>query len=210
MNWFMSIVRIAGVSFPVASSLVQLQAELDAHAFAERLKRLEDPISYLHSDVRGLSERLYAKVKDRNSSRIELEDADHERYDRALAILDSQHLITLIRALGVKHPRGLRITDPSYLLYMCALFDESGAMDDVYKAVDTCKRGQRLDGRTLAKKHRVPLPVVEAVFEVYEQKGYGLRSREVNSAVYPPAPSKQGDGPQNRTQDFPSLFSCAV
>ncbi|MHC9510273.1 hypothetical protein [Kangiella sp. M94] len=30
MDWFFKLIRIAGVNFPVAASLVQLQAEIDA------------------------------------------------------------------------------------------------------------------------------------------------------------------------------------
>ena len=51
MNWFFKFVRIAGASFPVASSLVQLQSELDSDELNRRIQKLEDPISNLHEDV---------------------------------------------------------------------------------------------------------------------------------------------------------------
>ena len=43
MEWFIRLVRIAGASFPGASSLVQFQSELSAIQFENRLKALEDP-----------------------------------------------------------------------------------------------------------------------------------------------------------------------
>jgi len=51
MNWFFSMVRVAGVAFPVSSMLVQLQAEIDSNEFNTRLNRMEDPISHLHENV---------------------------------------------------------------------------------------------------------------------------------------------------------------
>ena len=42
MDWFMKLVRVAGASFPGASSLVQLQSEIDSQAMAKRLEELSD------------------------------------------------------------------------------------------------------------------------------------------------------------------------
>ena len=59
MEWFIKIVRVAGVNFPGAASLVQLQAELDSTAMASRLEKLEDPISYLHEDIPDVAKEIY-------------------------------------------------------------------------------------------------------------------------------------------------------
>ena len=40
MEWFVKLVRIAGVNFPVAASFVQLQAEIDSDKIEERLESL--------------------------------------------------------------------------------------------------------------------------------------------------------------------------
>ncbi len=41
IEWFFKIIRIAGVNFPVAASLVQLQAEIDSDAMEERLNNYQ-------------------------------------------------------------------------------------------------------------------------------------------------------------------------
>lgn len=63
MNWFFSMVRVAGAAFPVSSMLVQLQAEIDSNELNNRLNRLEDPISHLHENVHDISEVMYKKIK---------------------------------------------------------------------------------------------------------------------------------------------------
>ena len=115
MDWFFSIVRVAGVAFPVASSLVQLQAEIDSNALKERVAKLEDPVSYLHEDVPELSRKLYRELKLKNSEKFDFDEEFYKRYSRALAALESQCYIKGSHAIGKKFAAGLRIILPPFL-----------------------------------------------------------------------------------------------
>ncbi|MCD4754699.1 MAG: hypothetical protein K8R75_02700 [Deltaproteobacteria bacterium] len=182
MDWLLSIVRVAGASFPVASSLVQLQAEIDSKALLERVAKLEDPVSRLHDDVPELSRQIYRKLKLENSTKLDFDEEFYKKFGRALAVLESQGYIKGGHALGKNYAAGIRLVDPSYIMYLCAIEEDSEKMESLMKVVDGCKVGQWLDGNRI--QIDLPLPVIKAVFDIYESKGYGLCSQEVGSCKY--------------------------
>jgi len=184
MDWLMSMIRIAGASFPGASSLVQLQAEIDSEALLQRVSKLEDPISFLHELVPEVSKCIYDMIKSTNSNKVEFDDSFYEKYSRPLAVLESQEFIRGSHALGKSFARGFRITDPSFILYLCALAEDNQKMESLIKTVDVCPKGKWLDGKIIQESLGLPLPVIQAVFEIYEAKGYGLCSGEVGSTKY--------------------------
>ena len=65
-DWFAALVRIAGASFPGASSLVQLQAEIDSSSLLNRVQKLEDPISTLHGGVPETARCIYQCLEEQN------------------------------------------------------------------------------------------------------------------------------------------------
>jgi hypothetical protein len=184
MDWLLSIFRIAGASFPVASSFVQLQSEIDSKALRDRVSQLEDPVSHLHDDVPELSQTIYREMKAADSSRLDFSDDFYTKYSRALAVLESKGCIKQQRALGKQCPLGIRLIDPSYIMYMCALEEDGAKMESINKLVDNCPVGEWLDGKTIQKSISLPLPVINAIFQIYEAKNYGLRSKEIGSCKY--------------------------
>ena len=184
MDWLMSIVRIAGASFPGASSLVQLQAEINSKALLERVSKLEDPISFLHELVPEVSKSLYNEIRTTNSSNLTFDDYFYEKYSRPLAALESQGFIKGNHAVGKSFATGLRVTDPSFVMYMCALAEDKQKMEALMKTVDDCPKGKWLDGKQIQESLGLPLPVIQAVFDIYESKGYGQCSKEKGSSKY--------------------------
>lgn len=184
MNWFFSIIRIAGVAFPVASSLVQLQTEIDSAALSNRIKRLEDPISTLHDDVQPVGRLLYSAITKQNSSSLEFEGEFYTRFTRVLAILESQHYIKGYHVVGKRYAHGLEIYDPTFIMYLCELEEDSNKMTLLFTTVDECKIGTSLNGNQVAVDLGLPEPVVKAVFTIYASKGLGLLSKEIGSNLY--------------------------
>jgi len=182
MDWLFSIVRVAGASFPVASSLVQLQAEIDSKTLLQRVTKLEDPISHLHDDVPELSRQIYQELKRKNSTKLYFDDEFNKKFSRALAVLESQGYIKGGHALIKNYVAGIRLVDPSYIMYLCALEEEDEKMESLLRLVDACKVGQWLDGNTI--EIDLPLPVIKAVFDIYESKGFGICSKERGSCKY--------------------------
>ena len=184
MDWLLSIVRIAGASFPVASSLVQLNSEIESKALLQRVEKLEDPISHLHEQIPELSKRIYQEVKKTNSTSIEFVDSFYKEFSRPLAALESQKFIKGGHAIGRPFALGFRVVDPSYIMYMCALTEESQKMEALINKVDSCEVGKWINGVEIHESLGIPLPVVQAVFEIYETKGYGLCSKTIGESKY--------------------------
>ena len=184
MDWFCSLIRIAGASFPVASSLVQLNSEIESGHIRSRLEKLEDPISSLHPDIQIVSKKIYEAIKIKNSSSLDFEEEFYTNHSRPLATLEANGLVAGQHARGKRFACGLVVTDPSYIMYQCALFESEKSMSELFKTVDQCEAGKWLDGGTISSSLNVSLPVVNAVFDIFVNKGYGLKSREIGSSKY--------------------------
>lgn len=185
VDWFFSIVRIAGTAFPLTAWLVQLQAEIDSKTMAERVAKLEDPVSFLHPDVPELSQKIYQELKKKEASEnIEFDRDFYSRYSRALAILESQGYIKGLHSLANLYDGGISVVDPSYIMYLCAVAEDGEKMEALIKRVEECQIGEWLDGYNIQKSIDLPIPVIKAVFQIYESKGYGTLSREVHSCQY--------------------------
>jgi hypothetical protein len=182
MDWFFSILRIAGASFPVASSLVQLQAEFDSKTIRERISKLEDPISNLHPDIPELSRELYRKMKYNNSVSLKFNDSFYKRYSKALASLESIGSLKGLHAIGMKYQEGIYLSDPSFIMYLCTLEEDSSKMEDLIRIVNEYEIGEWLDGNRI--EIDLPQPVIKAVFDIFEAKGFGNCSKEVGTCMY--------------------------
>jgi hypothetical protein len=184
MEWIAALIRAVGSSFPGASSLVQLNSEIESSKVKERLERIEDPISSLHPDVRDVSSKIYQAVKSSNSNALDFDDEFYSSSSRPLAALEAYGAIRGEHALTKRYACGVRITSPTYMLYMAALFESDGNMSKLIHAVDTCEPGKWINGDTLASQLSLPSPLVRSVFEIYRDKGYGLLSGEIGSNRY--------------------------
>ena len=185
MNWFAALVRIAGSTNPLTAPFVQLQAEIDSRATQGRLRRIEDPVSTLHPDIREVSGVIYEAVKRTGRAPVKFDDAFYGRYARSLAILESQGFIRGQHTIGEKHLDGFWLDDPHYVVaYLCALFEDPAKMDRLFQLIDETTPPRWLKGEDIALQLDLPLPVVRAVFQLYESRGLGLLSKELGTANY--------------------------
>ncbi len=184
MDWLLSIVRIAGASFPGASSLVQFHAEIDSKALLQRVSRLEDPISFLHNLVPELSKHIYEAIKSTNSSKVEFNDSLYDKYSRPLSVLESKGFIKISYALDNEVIISFRVIDPSFIMYLCAIVESREKMESLLIEVENCPKGKWLIGNKIQDSLGLPLPVIQAVFDIYKAKGYGLSSKEIGAPKY--------------------------
>lgn len=184
VDWLFTVVRVAGASFPGASSLVQLQSELDSKHLSQRVRQLEDPISFLHEDVPDLARTLYEAVQSQDRGNVKLEPEVVERFRRPLARLEAHGCVACHQGLNDRLPRSVQLTDPSFVMYMCALCEPEKRMNALIRAVDQCEPGQWIDGDELHRETGIPLAAIRACFEIYEASGYGLRSKTLQQTRY--------------------------
>lgn len=184
IDWFCSLIRIAGVNFPVAASFVQLQAEISSNVLLKRVQKLEDPVSFLHEDIPELSKHIYQVLKENESLTQSFDDEIYERYSRALAVLESQGYIEGTHCVGKRFGGGVFLCDASFIMYMCALVEDKSKMEQLFNLVNSCAFGLWLDGKEIKTKIDLPLPVIKAIFEIFESKGFGLCSKENGTAMY--------------------------
>ncbi|MBI5768681.1 MAG: hypothetical protein HZA93_12860 [Verrucomicrobia bacterium] len=185
MNWISTLIKVAGSVSPLTSPLVQLQSEMDSAALQARLVRLEDPLSALQPDIPEASAVIYSIIKKTEDASFKLEDDTYQRFRRALAILESRGHIVCAHRLGHQVPLGIRVSDPGYLLfYLCPRFEDGEKMRLLVKTIDECTPGHWLDGKAVARELGLPVPVVKACFDLYEEKGYGFSSREIGRVSY--------------------------
>jgi len=67
---------------------------------------------------------------------------------------------------------------------LCALEEDKDKMDSLIGVVENCNIGEWLDGNEIRNTIKLPLPVIMAVFNIYEAKGYGVCSKEIGSCKY--------------------------
>ena len=184
MDWFFKLVRIAGVNFPGAASLVQLQAEIDSEAMTKRIEKLSDPISSLHENVQIVAREIYQNLKEKDSNILYFSDDFYSKYSRALAALDSSNLIEKINTAGSRFPIAITLSDASFVMYMCNLEEDPEKMAKITSIVDSCEVGTWLNGTLLSQEIGLPVNVIRAIFSIYEAKGYGLLSKTLGSCQY--------------------------
>lgn len=182
IDWFLALIRIAGVSFPVSSALVQLHAEIDSMKLKKRLAKLEDPISHLHTDIPELSKLFYKKLKEENSTVLEFNDKIYSEFSKALALLDSRKFIKAHHTIGNRFQGDISLNDPTFILYLCLKHEDNHKMQLLYNYMEECEIGDSLNGNKIDTD--LPIPVIKAVFKVYESNGYGICSKEVGSCYY--------------------------
>lgn len=179
-----AMIRIAGACFPGAAIFLQAQAELDNKRLSKRIELLEDPISAIHDDVPVIGRLMYEALLDQGDAHLELPQECYVSYARPLYMLEAKGLIRGNHAIGQPFACGITLSDPTFILYLCVLSEQRGRMDRLYALVNSCGRGQQLDGSAVASELSLPKPVVSSVLAIFESKGLGLLCREVGRVTY--------------------------
>lgn len=184
MGWIAALSRIVGAGMPFGGVAVQISAELESRDVQRRLRQIEDPISALHPDVRAVSELIYERLRGAGLSKIELSDTEQDQYARPLAMLEAEGLLDGTHVIGSHYSVGYWLRNPTFVLYMAALFEDADLMERLVEQIDQLKRGTWLNGIQLAEELALPVRTVQAVLELYARKGLGLMSREIGTVNY--------------------------
>ncbi len=184
MTWMASLARVFGAAVPFGSILVQISAEVESRDIQARLRRLEDPISSLHPDIRELASLIYTSVEDSDESRVQLSQEEYERFRRPLAMLEQNGHIRGSHSLQQRFIAGFWLVEPTFVLYMCALFEDPDIMERLVAYFEATKPNSWMHGKDIAGEFAVPLPVVKALFQLYEARGLGMLSKELGAVNF--------------------------
>jgi hypothetical protein len=170
-----------GVLFEVPKEM----EEKESNQLEVELRPIKDLISHLHRDVPAISKEIYQKILHEDS----VDDLDFDRefynkYSRALADIETGRLISKNNTLYSGIPRGINIINLTYILYMSVYFGDLGKVQEVISIVDKCKVGDWLDSKEIKDKTGLPKCVVKAIFEIYQNKGYGSLHDKGSSCRY--------------------------
>jgi hypothetical protein len=166
-----------------------MEGQRELRSLEDRVARLDDPIPRLHPDVPEVGQRLYeaAALKDPPSGLLDLSDAFCTRYRRALARLEAEGYIGGTHAIGgQRFVGGVRIAEPMFLIYLAALHEDVAKASAMAAHVDSAETGKWLDGYDIARQLGVPWMLVAAVFDAYETRGLGMRSKTIGVLRYRP------------------------
>ena len=161
-----------------------MSAELESREFQRRLEQLEDPISALHPDVRAVSQLLYERLAIAEGSKVELSPEEQDRYASPLAMLEANGLLDGTHVIGTHYAVDYWFRNPTFVLYMAALYEDANLMERLVQRVEQMERGTSLNGIQLAEELSLPVRTVKAVLELFAARGLGLMSREIGTVNY--------------------------
>ncbi len=181
MTWVLSLIKILGSLNPVSSVLVQVLGEIEGKRTADAIEQLSDPISSLHKDVKALSKEIYSALKEQNNINFQMPESFYIKYKSALSILESNGRIELDQAAGVQTPSEIRLSDPSFILYVFALNEDQNSMAQLTTACENCKNGNALNSIALSEQLNIPVVAVNAIFEIFSANNLGSMTDDVTS-----------------------------
>jgi len=184
IDWFFRFVRIAGAYFPASAVCLQFQAEVDAIEVNRRLNNLEDPISLIHDKSYELCQYLYTGLVNGEYERVDLSEEFFVEFNRPLAVFESKGYLKKRMSIGSKYASGVKLIDPSFVVYLGRKFANPVSMAELYDLVENCELGISIDGMQLSSSLDIPLSVVRSLFEVYENNGFGLLSKTLGTCNY--------------------------
>ena len=171
--------KVAAQLLPLTSALAQWLNEIETSRLFERLDRLENPLAKYGARARELSQLLYSLVE------LQPQDIPMTHLDwnpelapliKELRLLEADELISGSHTVTGEFEVGLRINS-GFIVYLALI---NGKQRECEKLVELLEEGKEpLDGQHLKKSINLPITVIDAFFQEYENMGQGFKSKEI-------------------------------
>ncbi|NLF97536.1 MAG: hypothetical protein GX569_12410 [Candidatus Riflebacteria bacterium] len=184
MSWVTKFIKMFGSMSCFTAPLVQLASDCESDQMKKDIDKLLDPITNLHPDIKSLSEELYNQLVEVDEKLLLMNDDFFHKYLRPLSLLEAEGAIKFRRNMNKSIPQGLFLIDTGFVLYLCRLFADNKAMQALFDKIENCKSGEWLCRDKLKEELNLPSFVIEQVFSLYANKGYGLLSGPVDRVRY--------------------------
>lgn len=183
---FISLVKVVLSPFPGGAVANQILAEIESVEVDRRLKLLEDPLAGFGPDAKALCGLLYESVRKEThvTSKVPWSDA-FEPYLKTLRSFDASGLVGNEPVLFNSNPshRGIRI-EPRFMVYLAMIGGDEDLCRDMADFMDNLLTG--VTCTQVRERIRLPIPVIDAVFSVYDSQNQGLKSKENGYCYYAP------------------------
>lgn len=183
---FISLMKVVLSPFPGGAVANQILAEIESAETDRRLKLLEDPLAGFGPDAKPLCGLLYGSVRKETqvTNKVPWSEA-FEPYLKTLRRFDASGLVADEPVLFNSNPflRGIRIK-PRFMVYLAMIGGDDELCRDMADFMDNLLTG--VTGTQARERIGLPLPVIDAVFSVYDSQNQGLKSRENGSCYYAP------------------------
>jgi|GEM_PF-3670191 len=181
-----SFYKIIFASLPGFSNVIQYFAELESEEIERRLRVLEDPLGQFDSGAKDLCVKLYDAVKSCESVSAKIPWSDcFEPFLKTLRRFEAHGMISGTPVLGdtnaYRHGIWLK---PRFLVYIAMLGGDEPWCRDLADLMSQLDSGNSLDGKKVAQSIKLPLPVIDAYFHLFESEGQGMKSREIGRSYY--------------------------
>jgi len=143
----------------------------------------------IKEDADNLSKIVYQQIKehryDDSDTSFKLDDKVYDQYKKAIKYLVSEGFIKEERAIGHKYPIKMRLTNPLYKSYICELTDDAAMLSKLTGIMNSMTEGEQIRAADAREKGiNLPLPIIRAVFELYEYKQDGIMSKTIGESLY--------------------------
>jgi hypothetical protein len=183
-RWFYKVIKMSGNGYPASMLITKILKGTDNITDIEKFQRLEEYFNKSHTDILKVSKFFYKQLLLHDANIIYFSDDFYINYSSSINTLESYGFISASHKEHFDLPLTIILIDPTYIIYLCALFDDDNNMFGLVDLVERCHVGLCLRGNQLKVIFNLPLNVVNSVFEVFAFKGYGIYNRVIDNTSY--------------------------
>jgi hypothetical protein len=179
-----SIVTIAWSVVPLTALLSQWVREIQLQGVSAP-ESLNYPVAKFGPWTMDLIEELYSLVRAQQHSTTAIEWTPAlDLYRKELRSLEAAGFLKGRHAITADFGKGLRLTNGGFIIDLALLCDDPLKAVKLNEIVEGAKKS--LNGAQLSLSSGLPLIVVNAFFQKYEQMGQGTASRTIGESQYIP------------------------
>jgi hypothetical protein len=185
--------RSVAASVPVAASLSQWWAEMDADLQAEAIEQLQtevnqlrNPIPTSHPKAMEALQVLYRRIESTGAIQCAVDDELRE-YLEVLSLWAKRGYLEVQHAIGNRWI-SIRLSDPVFVMAIFGAAKGDRATLNLRKSVwETIRQtGKGVHGEDIAAALDLPLVYVNSLFEIFEMEGKGWKSKTQGSSYFSP------------------------
>lgn len=143
-----------------------------------RLRAFEDPILALDANMEAVCLVLYQAFKIKTMpivNYVQLVDEAYQINERQLRLLKAKGHLAFDNAAGCSIPKGIELT-AEFTVYVGLKSEDRFDIANAINYIDSQPSNNWIDGQRLAERYTLHIDLVRAIFDMFEQQGFGTKS----------------------------------